>query len=181
VIVVVTVEATPEYSKRDYFSEMARQHHRDLLVFARALVRNEQAAHDIVQESFVAAWKGFERFDKDRDFGAWMRGFARNKWREYLRKNNREIQIEDDVLEMMERQIQGWQDERQDGGPSIFIKLDQCLKKLPGNMAEAVTLSYTDGLSSDEASAKLGISSASLRKRLERARLKLKDCLETKH
>ena len=171
------VEATSDRSKREYFSEMAREHHRDLLVLARALVKNEQAAYDIVQESFVAAWKSMDRFDHSKDFGAWMRGVVRNKWREHLRKNNREVQLEDDALEVMESQAQGWQADRLDGGPSVFIKLENCLKKLPENMANAVKLSYTDGLTSDEAAEKLGISSANLRKRLERARLKLKDCL----
>ena len=178
---MVVVESTPDISKRDHFSEMARQHHRNLLVFARALVKNEQAAYDIVQDSFVSAWKNAERFDRNKDFGAWMRGFVRNKWYEYLRKNNREVQTEDNVLEMMENQAQNWQSDRQDGGPSIFIRLEQCLQKLPENLADAVKLSYTDGLTSDEASEKLNISSANLRKRLERARLKLKDCLEAKH
>ena len=130
-----------------------------------------------MQDSFLVAWKSLERFDVSKDFGAWMRGVVRNKWREYLRKNNREIQIEDDVLEVMEQQMHDWQSQRQDGGPSVFLKLETCLKKLPEAMSHAIQLAYSEGLNSDEAAKRLDISSANLRKRLERARNKLKDCL----
>ena len=174
---MVAVDITKESSKREFFDEMAREHHRDLIIFARALVKNEQAAYDIVQDAFVAAWKSMERFDITKDFGAWMRGVVRNKWREYLRKNSREVHLEDDILEVMEQQLHDWQSDRQDGGPSVFIKLETCLEKLPETMAVAVQITYTQGMNSDEAADQLNISSANLRKRLERARLKLKDCL----
>ena len=156
---------------------MAREHHRDLLILARALVKNEHAAYDIVQESFVAAWKSMDRFDISRDFGAWMRGVVRNKWREYLRKNQREIHVDDEILELMENDLIDWQSIRQDGGPTIFIRLETCLSKLPQPMAEAIHTFYNDHLSTEQTAEKLGVSGAAIRKRLERARTNLRDCL----
>jgi RNA polymerase sigma-70 factor (ECF subfamily) len=175
---MLRMTATPEQEKRNHLSNLAREHHRDLLVLAKALVKDEHAANDIVQESFVAAWKNMDKFDNTRDFGAWMRGVVRNKWREYLRKNKKETSLDDNSIETMEGIMQNWQSNRQDGGPSIFAKLEECLQKLPEAMATAIQLTYTVGLKSEEAAEQLDISSSNLRKRLERARLKLKQCLE---
>ena len=38
------------------FAILAREHHRGLLVYARALCRNEATAADLVQDAFLTAW-----------------------------------------------------------------------------------------------------------------------------
>ena len=72
---------------RQAFAALARDHHRSLLIYARALARNEATAADLVQDAFIAAWRNLGRFDVTRDFGAWLRGIIRNKWREHLQRN----------------------------------------------------------------------------------------------
>ena len=166
-----------EMTERMKFSELAKEHHRELLTYARALTREDTQSRDIVQDSFVVAWGNKDKFDVTRDFLSWMRGIVRNKWKESLRKNKRLIPLEDDVLDSLEGQMRDWQFERQDGGPSIFIKLEDCLKKLPETLVEAVRSFYYDGSSTAESADELKISGASLRKRLERARVQLKECV----
>ena len=163
--------------ERDKFSELARESHRELLIYARALTREGTLSRDIVQDSYVAAWTNKDKFDITRDFGTWMRGIIRNKWRETLRKNSRQVPLDDEVLESMEANLQDWQSMRTDGGPSIFMKLEHCLSKLPEKMGEAVKSFYYDGNSSDDAAKILDVGPATLRKRLERARMNLKECV----
>jgi len=66
---------------RQAFAVLAREHHRGLLVFARALCGNHATSADLVQDAFVTAWRNLDRFDTTRDFGAWLRGIVRNKRR----------------------------------------------------------------------------------------------------
>lgn len=167
-------------TKQETFAGLARLHHRELLVYARALTREDHQSRDIVQESFVTAWENMERFDVTRDFGSWLRGIVRNKWRETMRRNNKQIALEDDALESMEAEMLTWQELRQDGGPGVFIRLEDCVGKLPEALVGAVKSFYYEGCSTDEAAEQLDIGGATLRKRLERARQALRQCLQTK-
>ena len=69
------------------FSQLVRDHHPELLVYARALSHDVLTAREIVQDAFVVAYEKMDTFDVTRDFPAWMRGIVRNKWREWLRRN----------------------------------------------------------------------------------------------
>jgi len=112
----------------------------------------KKTSRDIVQDAFVAAWKNLGTFDVTRDFGSWMRGIVRNKWRESLRKNSRQIALDEETLECLEADAREWDGFRDQGG--VFVKLEGCLKKLPET-------------------------NATLRKRLERARTGLRECLQS--
>lgn len=161
---------------RKSFAILAREHHRGLLAYAKALTREDHTSRDLVQDAFVVAWRNLATFDVTRDFGSWMRGIVRNKWRESLRKNSREVSLDDEVLEHLEADARQWQGLRDHGG--VFARLEICLKKLPENLAEAVKAFYYDGYSTDEAADVLSVEGATLRKRLERARGGLRDCLQ---
>ena len=172
-----TTEAAPdEMSGRKSFTILVKEHHRGLLAYARALTKEDHTSRDIVQDAFVVAWRNLETFDVTRDFGSWMRGIVRNKWRESLRKNARQVPLDEETLESLEADAKQWDGFRNQGG--VFGRLEECLKKLPANLAEAVKAYYYDGNSGKEAAGMLDVKSATLRKRLERARGGLKVCLE---
>ena len=42
-------------------------------------------------------------FDVTRDFGAWLRGIVRNKWRDHLRRHRREVDVDDATLEALKQ------------------------------------------------------------------------------
>jgi RNA polymerase sigma-70 factor (ECF subfamily) len=162
------------------FDILAREHHRSLLVFARALSRNDATAADLVQDAFVTAWRNLERFDAARDFGAWLRGIVRNKWREHLRRYRREVDVDDATLEAWESRLASWDAGRQTGSPALFDALDDCLKRLPDTLGEAVNRYYYQDQPGESIAATLGIDGAALRKRLQRAREALRNCLDHK-
>ncbi|MBB5352459.1 RNA polymerase sigma-70 factor (ECF subfamily) [Haloferula luteola] len=157
---------------RARFSELIRGHHRGLLAYATALVKSDAAARDLVQDACVAAWQSLGRFDATRDFGIWMRGIIRNKWREYCRRHAREVALDEETLERLEAPFRSVS-----GDGELFDRLEECRGKLPSPMADAVRLTYDEGRSSEEAAALLSTSAAALRKRLERAREALRECL----
>lgn len=162
---------------RTSFAILVKEHHRGLLAYATALTKESHTSRDIVQDAFVVAWRNLDTFDVTRDFGSWMRGIVRNKWRESLRKSSRQVALDEETLEYLEAEAREWEQLRDQGG--VFAKLEGCLKKLPDTLSEAVKSFYYDGYSSDEAAAALDLQGATLRKRLERARTGLRECLQS--
>ena len=154
-----------------------RQHHRELLIFAGAAAGNRDAAKDIVQDSFVTAWRKFEDFDPNRDFSAWMRGIVRNKTKDWFRRMQRNPLADNDFIDL-EVDIADWQAAR-DQGHSVFELIDQCIGKLPVNFKTAIRAFYFEERTGEEAADALSISPSNLRKRLARARALLPDCLSS--
>lgn len=174
--------ATPTASDagRQAFAVLAREHHRSLLIFARALSRNETTASDLAQDAFLTAWKNLEHFDTTRDFGAWLRGIVRNKWREHLRKHAREVDVDDATIDAWENHLARWDENRAQGNPELLDALEDCLTRIPESMGEAVRRFYYHQEPGDTIARQLGMDASTLRKRLQRAREALRRCLDRK-
>ena len=155
------------------FGEVVRENQDMMLVYARTLLRDETVAREVVQEALVAAWKGMERFDVTRDVGSWLRGIVRNKWKDVCRKSGRKIEFGEEDLEYLESKM-----EALGARPALFDDLADCREKLPAEMQQVVALSYDEGMKSEAVGEQVGVSASTVRKRLERARSLLKDCLE---
>lgn len=158
---------------RPVFGQVAREHQDMMLVYARTLLRDESVAREVVQESLVAAWKGMERFDVTRDVGSWLRGIVRNKWKDVCRKQGRKLEFANEDLEYLEAKMEALVER-----PAVFDELAECREKLPEEMGEVINLSYDEGMKSEAVGDRLGIAAATVRKRLERARALLKECLQ---
>lgn len=104
-----------------------------------------------------------------------MRGIVRNKTKDWFRKQQRESVFELDLSDL-EIDIAMWQSAR-NAGIEIFEVVDGCIGKLPANFKLAIRAFYFADQTGEEAAAQLDISSANLRKRLERARALLHDCI----
>ncbi len=158
---------------RTAFSDLVRRHHLGLLSYARALAGGENTARELVQDAFVAAWQNVSRFDVTRDIASWLRGILRNKWREHCRLYARETVLDETALARLEETMAV----HTDGDAALFDRLADCRAKLPEPLAEAVRAYYDEELGGDQAAASLSLNPATLRKRLERAREALRDCL----
>jgi RNA polymerase sigma-70 factor (ECF subfamily) len=55
----------------------------------RAMVRNSEDAEDLVQETFVRAYRFLHRFDQTRPFGPWLLRIGSNLARNHLRRARR--------------------------------------------------------------------------------------------
>ena len=169
----------PDPEDPEGFSQLVHIHHRELTIYARALTRDLNTAREVVQDAFVVAYEKIGTFDVTRDFAAWMRGIVRNKWREWLRRNRRPTMPEPE-LAAIDAAVASWQASRAAGRSDVLDALEQCLDRLPDNLRDTVTACYYTGQTGDEAASSLGISPAAARKRLQRARDLLRDCIDQK-
>ncbi len=159
---------------REAFSAVIREHHSSLCAYARVITGDGNKAREVVQDAFVAAWNNIGKFDVTRDISSWLRGIVRNKWREVCRKNAREISMSEEQLMMIEHSVVALDADR----PEVFDRLAHCRELLPEPLADSITAYYDEEVKTDEAASSLNINPATLRKRLERAREALRDCLQ---
>src|SRR5437763_15988630 len=57
---------------RAAFDELVRRTYVDTYTLAMRITANEEDARDVVQESYLRAWKGIKRFRGDAQFSTWM-------------------------------------------------------------------------------------------------------------
>lgn len=162
---------------REAFSGVVHENHATLSAYARMITGGDGVkAGEIVQDAFITAWQNIGRFDVARDLPSWLRGIVRNKWRESCRRGNREIAMDEETLAVIESTIVVWQADQ----PEVFDRLAHCRSRLPATLAESVNAFYDEQLTTEEAATRININAATLRKRLERAREALRQCLQTK-
>lgn len=156
------------------FEILVRQHHRRLLSYAFALVPRHDVAEDLVQDAFVSAYGALATFDPSRDFGAWMRGIVRNKYREWVR-SRRDVPLDQATLDAIEDQHRTWDEIEQER--SLLQALEQCLQRLPEALLHVVDLFYLKQLPGAQVATRVASSAATVRKRLQRAREQLAVCI----
>jgi len=158
------------------FEILVRQHHRRLLAYANSILEDDHAARDIVQDAFVFAYQNLNKFDATKDFGAWVRGIVRNKCKEWRRKREL-VPVDDKLLEVIESQHQQWDELEASSGQRAMAALQGCLPKLSEPLAKVVDLFYMKRFSGRRVSKELEEDEATIRKRLQRARKQLGDCI----
>jgi len=82
----------PWTSKAKLFEELALPHLAALYRGARSL-SDEQTADDLVQETYLRAWKYFSSFDPATNCRAWLFRILRNAWADRWRKTHLEIPL----------------------------------------------------------------------------------------
>jgi RNA polymerase sigma-70 factor (ECF subfamily) len=163
------------------FSLLMRRHKGPLHAFARRHVGDPDAAHEVVQESFVSAWKALDRYDPARPFGAWMRTIVLNKCRD----RGRRLLVRRLILGERSIDAPGSPDYADPApGPEAaslrteqLSRLEAAIARLPDQLKEPLILTYLEGYSQQEAAAFLGVSVKTIEMRAYRARKRLADWL----
>ena len=123
-------------SRSKRFETEALPHLPALFRMARQLAGPENA-DDLVQESFLRAWKYFDTFDKSTNCRAWLFRILRNAWITRWRK----VRLELPLTEMQEEPIEpyyDWEDEflRQE----LSAEVQRALSELPAEYRMAILL-----------------------------------------
>ncbi|HYM00134.1 MAG TPA: sigma-70 family RNA polymerase sigma factor, partial [Blastocatellia bacterium] len=88
-------------AKAEAFENVALPHLKDLFRTASRLVGSAVEAEDIVQETYLQAWKSFARFQPGTDCRAWLYKILFNVVSHYRRKHYKvkTVQTEPEILE----------------------------------------------------------------------------------
>src|SRR5437773_9128216 len=74
---------------QDAFAELTDPYRRELQLHCYRIVGSTQDAEDLLQETLLAAWRGFDRFEGRASVRAWLHTIATNRSLDALRASRR--------------------------------------------------------------------------------------------
>ncbi|APW62762.1 sigma-70 family RNA polymerase sigma factor [Paludisphaera borealis] len=163
---------------KDSFRKIIRDFSLFLRSFIAAHVHQMDVVDDLAQDVFIAAFRNLHEFRRDEDFGAWLRGIARNKVYEYFRNSSRRHKAMERFHEEVSRLIESKFEEvvSNDRSESIEVLL-QCIGRLPDRMRRVVR-SGLDGHKPVELAGELGTTVGAVYRLQYRANHLLRTCMQ---
>jgi RNA polymerase sigma-70 factor (ECF subfamily) len=146
------------------------------------MLNNPQDAEDVLQETFIKAFRNLDRFDGRASVSTWLYRIATNEALMHLRKKRPdsvsvETPWEGDDDEQEPLQIIDWccLPENELMSTEVREYLDQAADKLPASLKVVFVLRDIEGLSTRETANVLDISETAVKTRLSRARFRLRE------
>ncbi len=159
------------------FGVIYDQFSQPLYRFIRAKTSGNQQAEDLLQETFIKAWKGLPLFNPDAgSFSGWLYKIALNAITDHYRKNSRIIQTVE-IFDNLDAPASLNSEQDLDKNLSSE-KLRQMLSQLPDNYRTVLELRFLSDLSIKETAQALNKSSLSVRMAQHRALKKLQTLIK---
>lgn len=148
--------------------------------FAHRLCGEPEAAKDLVQETFLNAYRGFKDFRGDARVSTWLYTIASRACLRMRRKRKGEPEYElslDEFVPTSEGEFRlqipmdGLSPEEALQSKQLRRALDQAIAKLPKKYRMVLVLRDMEGLSAKEVGMVMGLNERAVKSRLHRARL----------
>ncbi|MEY4918725.1 MAG: hypothetical protein RL616_2638 [Verrucomicrobiota bacterium] len=153
-----------------------RRYQLPLYVYLFELIRDEQAALDVVQETFIAAAKHLGGLREDGKFGSWLFGIAHQKIIQHWRKRT----------EVLFDEIPESPDDFENGPDDLLIRREQeaefmnLLNQLPLPQRSVLLLHFVEDFSLEEISRITETNVGTVKSRLHYAKRALRKLVEQK-
>jgi RNA polymerase sigma-70 factor (ECF subfamily) len=137
------------------------------------IVGDEFAAEDVLQESFINAFKNLAKYRGDSAFGAWLKRIAVNKSITYLHRRKLE-RFPNDEFDVAEESAH-------DEFEHLPLRVDQvrnAISKLPDGYRTVLSLYLLEGYDHEEIGQVLRISESTSKSQFSRAKKKLLEILK---
>jgi RNA polymerase sigma factor (sigma-70 family) len=138
------------------------------------IVNSKEEAEDVLQESFVSAFKNMEHYRGDSTFGAWLKKIVVNRAITQVKKKKPERFPEDnrwDVKEESEVDVF-------EGFPCTVERVNAAIQRLPDGYRMVLSLYLLEGYDHGEISEILGITESTSKSQFNRSKKKLKELLQ---
>lgn len=187
-------------NKRNILEDWVAEYSDDLYRWALQNTGSKEIAEDLIQDTFLAAYKSIDRFQGKSKPKTWLIAILNNKITDYHRKKFRETAslgsetdskgTGTDVLDQIFNEDGSWnpartphawteQDEHLLDNEAFNVALQYCMEQLPQHWSLAIRLKYMSAKSGKEICQELGITPTNFWQILHRTKLQLRGCLET--
>lgn len=146
---------------------------------ARAVLRNDGEAEDVVQETYVRAFTRLDTFRGDSSFSTWLTRIALNEalGRRRRQRPTTDIEMIDETPPSAEVIAFPKSPEAEAARGEVKLLLEACIDALPADLRTIFVLRDVEELSTEEAADFLDIKPETAKTRLHRARRALRSAL----
>jgi RNA polymerase sigma-70 factor, ECF subfamily len=182
VIVVDAREAASRATRDREFAELALPHLSAIARVATALTLDDADADDLVQETFLRAYRHWHTFERGSDCRRWLSTICRNAFLEARRRESRTTTMGDLELESLAA-ARLHNLARASGVDHMFAQLDvgpaiaRAIDALEPSFRAVVILVDVEDFSYEQAAEALAVPVGTVRSRLYRARRQLQEAL----
>ena len=171
--------------KREQFEQQAMEHLDALYRTALRMTRNQQDAEDLVQETYLRAYRFWEQFTPGTNLRAWLFRILTNAYINRYRKAStqpRPASLDDVDEATLNRQLGRANGQRASVEAEVLDRLAasdvrQAIERLPPPYRLAVLLADVEGLSYNEMADAMGVKKGTVMSRLFRGRKLLQKAL----
>lgn len=163
------------------FDTLVNHYQQRIYDLACSLLRDETAAHDVVQDTFLKVYRRLHTFQGQASFETWLIAIAVNCGRDHLRRRKvRQALSLNNLTPGWLRRLAG----REEGPEAQFERRQQrqtiwsLVDRLDDRLRLTLILRYRYGLSCDEVGQALGIATTTVYDRLSEGRRQLRQMLE---
>jgi RNA polymerase sigma-70 factor (ECF subfamily) len=162
------------------FDSLYRDHVDLMYRFANRLCGETEAAKDLVQETFLNAYRGFKKFRGDAQISTWLYTIASRACLRMRRRRkgepDRELSLDEfiptsDGEFRLQIPVEGLSPEEALQNKELRQALDDAINKLPKKYRMVLVLRDMEGLSAKEVGTIMGLNERAVKSRLHRARL----------
>jgi len=173
----------------DAFEALVKKYQKRMFTLAFRVIGNPDDAGEIVQDAFVAAYRGLKKFRGDAAFATWLTTItvnqARNRLQQLRSRKFHETCSLDDPLPGCD--ACGKSHDPPSNGPSahellereeVRLRVQGCINGLEPGFREALVLRDVEEYSYGEIGTMLRLAEGTVKSRIARAREAIKDCLK---
>lgn len=161
----------------DAYEGIMRRHNQRLFRLARSIVTVDAEAMDVVQTSYITAYRRLRDLDEPAALGRWLAKIVRNTALMHLRANRRYQQMDEPdfekVLSMSRPVREQHQPDRELANTQLRKVLENCIDELPDPFRTVFVLRAVEHCSVHDVADILAIKEATVKTRFHRARLLL--------
>jgi RNA polymerase sigma-70 factor (ECF subfamily) len=181
--VAVSIEALRQ-GDRQAFTEMVQTYSPQVYRLGLRMLGNQQEAEDVLQETFLNAFRALPGFEGRSSLSTWLYRIAANQALMKLRRKNPALvsidePLSDESSAELPRQLEDWccLPEEDFMTAEAQEQLDLAIDKLSPALRAVFALRDLHGMSIADTAEVLGISESAVKTRLLRARLQLRESL----
>lgn len=171
-------------NQRAYWT-LVNRHQKTVYHVAHKIVRNDETAEDITQETFMKAFSALASYRSEYRFSTWLCKIAANTSIDHLRKKriqalslDREIETSEGTVEF-EIADYSFHPERELEAKQKRITIDEAINSLPERYKQVILFRHRDDKSYEEIADLLSVPVGTIKARIFRARELLKKSLKS--
>ncbi len=169
---------------RTAFNDLVAKHHPRAYQYAYRLTRNSEEASDIVVEAFLRVFNALHNFKGQSSFVTWLYRIMTNCYLDHKKrdKSKRNVSLETTLQtesgeltrQIIDPKASPYEETEKD---ARSIRMDQAVNQLPEYQRAMIVMYHSEMMSYEEIAAALDLPVGTVKSRLNRARLSLRDLL----